>query len=141
MRYIYIIVLLCLMACNDKLEVQQAYKFTIQTKPVPTEIKISEIVEIRFEIKREGEYKDTRYYIRYFQPSGKGTLKMDNTTFTPNDRYPLSNQIFRLYYTSECLDQQVVDIYIEDSFGQVEKITFNFTNKNQSDGRSRDDGR
>lgn len=119
------------MACNDKLDIQQAYKFTIETMPVPSMIAKDETVEIRFQISREGEYKDTKYYIRYFQPQGKGVLKTsDGLTFTPNDRFPLESEIFRLYYTSTSTDQQTIDIYVEDSFGQVEKITFNFTNQN-----------
>ena len=123
------------MACNDKLDIQQAYKFTIITMPVPSEVKRGETVEIRFEIKREGEYKDTKYYIRYFQPSGTGVLKKsEGLLFTPNDRYLLENTIFRLYYTSHCDDQQTIDVYVEDSFGQVEKVTFSFTNKSQENG-------
>ncbi|RHR74967.1 MULTISPECIES: DUF3872 domain-containing protein [Odoribacteraceae] len=134
MRYIYIIVLFasCTFACNDKLDIQQVYKFTIETMPVPSQIKKGETIEIRFQIEREGEYKDTKYYIRYFQPSGTGVLKTsDKIEFTPNDRYPLSDTIFRLYYTSNSTDQQSIDIYIEDSFGQVEKVTFSFTNHNK----------
>lgn len=134
MRYIYIIVLFICMACNDKLEIQQAYKFAIETMPVQNQITENETVEIRFEIKREGEYKDTKYYIRYFQPNGTGVLKTNaGLQFTPNDRYPLEDTIFRLYYTSMCTDQQNIDIYVEDSFGQVEKITFNFTNNQTQD--------
>ncbi|MCQ4875665.1 DUF3872 domain-containing protein [Butyricimonas paravirosa] len=133
MKYIYIIVLFICVACNDKLNIQQAYKFSIATMPVPLEIKKGETVEIRCRINREGEYKDTKYYIRYFQPSGEGSLKTNaGLQFTPNDRYPLEDTIFRLYYTSTCTDQQNIDIYVEDSFGQVEKITFNFTNNSQT---------
>lgn len=132
-RNIYIIILLTLslIACNDRLDIQQIYKFTIETMPVPTELGKDETVEIRFQIHREGEYKDTRYYIRYFQPSGKGVLKTsEGVEFTPNDRFPLSDEVFRLYYTSNSTAQQTIDIYIEDNFGQVEKVTFNFTNTN-----------
>lgn len=135
MKYLYIIALFFCVACNDKLDIQQAYKFTIITMPVPSEVKRGETVEIRFEIKREGEYKDTKYYIRYFQPSGTGVLKKsEGLLFTPNDRYLLENTIFRLYYTSHCDDQQTIDVYVEDSFGQVEKVTFSFTNKSQENG-------
>nr|WP_288214967.1 DUF3872 domain-containing protein [uncultured Butyricimonas sp.] len=135
-RYILYIVLLYILGngCNDKLDIQQAYKFSIATMPVPSQIKKGETIEIRFQIKREGEYKDTKYYIRYFQPSGEGSLKTNaGLQFTPNDRYPLEDTIFRLYYTSTCTDQQNIDIYVEDSFGQVEKITFNFTNNQTQD--------
>ena len=135
MKYLYIIALFFCVACNDKLDIQQAYKFTIITMPVPSEVKRGETVEIRFEIKREGEYKDTKYYIRYFQPSGTGVLKKsEGLLFTPNDRYLLENTIFRLYYTSNSTDQQTIDVYVEDSFGQVEKVTFSFTNKSQENG-------
>lgn len=43
----------------------------------------------------------------------------DGTVFLPNDLYPLNKTTFRLYYTSHSTDQQVIDVYIEDSFGQV----------------------
>jgi hypothetical protein len=33
-----------------------------------------------------------------------------------------------MYYTSHCTDQQVIDVYIEDSFGQVVQKTFSFQN-------------
>lgn len=132
MKYIYIIVLFICVACNNKLDVQQVYKFSLATMPVPLEIKKGETVEIRFRIEREGEYKKTKYYIRYFQLNGSGVLKTnDGIEFTPNDRYPLSDTIFRLYYTSNSTDQQMIDVYVEDSFGQVEKVTFSFTNHNK----------
>lgn len=130
-RFLLYIFLLCVVSCNDALDVQRVYKYTIETMPVPTTVKKGETVEIRFQISREGEYKDTKYYIRYFQPQGKGVLKTsDGLTFTPNDRFPLESEIFRLYYTSTSTDQQTIDIYVEDSFGQVEKVSFNFMNTN-----------
>jgi hypothetical protein len=62
-------------ACNDDMDVQQAYPFTVETMPVPTRIVKGETVEIRCELKREGRFSDARYTIRYFQPDGKGTLR------------------------------------------------------------------
>ena len=68
--------------------------------------------------------------IRYFQPDGKGELKMDDgTIFLPNDRYPLTKEVFRLYYTSNSTDQQTIDIYIEDNFGTMVMLTFSFNNE------------
>lgn len=139
-KHILYIVLLYIIGngCSDKLDVQQAYKFTIESMPVPTQIAKDETIEIRSEIKREGEYKDTKYYIRYFQPQGNGILKnAAGMAFTPNDRYSLESAIFRLYYTSECSDPQVIDIYIEDNFGQMEKVTFSFTNRNQDNNETK----
>lgn len=55
------------------------------------------------------------------QPDGKGSLRLgyDGVAFLPNDIYPLADKDFRLYYTSESSDQQVIDIYIENNFGQL----------------------
>ncbi len=93
----------CLLsACNDEVDVQQSYPFKVETLPVPTRIVKGETVEIRCELKREGRFSDARYTIRYFQPDGKGTLRMDDgMVLLPNDRYPLDREVFRLYYTSE----------------------------------------
>lgn len=38
-----------------------------------------------------------------------------------------------MYYTSFCTDQQVIDVYIEDSFGQVIQKTFSFQNDKGED--------
>lgn len=46
---------------------------------------------------------------------------MDNgTVFMPNDLYPLDKEMFRLCYTSASTDQQTINIYIIDSFGQMQ---------------------
>ena len=107
----------CLLsACNDEVDVQQSYPFKVETLPVPTRIVKGETVEIRCELKREGRFSDARYTIQYFQPDGKGTLRMDDgMVLLPNDRYPLDREVFRLYYTSESEDQQTIDIYFEDN--------------------------
>ena len=69
---------LLLFACSDEMEVQQSYPFKVENMPVPTRIVKGETVEIRCELKREGHFSDARYTIRYFQPDGKGTLRMDD---------------------------------------------------------------
>ena len=93
------LVLVC--ACNDGLDIQQAYPFTVETLPVPKKLKVGETAEIRCQLVRSGYYQPTTYQIRYFQPDGKGKLEMDNgTVFLPNDLYPLEKETFRLYYTS-----------------------------------------
>lgn len=103
-------------SCEDDLDVQQAYPFTVETMPVPKRLVQGETAEIRCEIVREGHFSDTRYTIRYFQPDGEGTLRMDDgMVLLPNDRYPLDRDVFRLYYTSECEDQQTIDVYFEDN--------------------------
>ena len=124
----------CLSACDRELDVQQSYPFTVETMPVQKDIVKGQTAEIRCTLKRGGDFADTRYTIRYFQPDGKGTLRMDNgTVFKPNDRYPLTKEVFRLYYTSASTDRQTIDVYVEDNFGQTVKLSFNFNNEKNED--------
>ena len=126
----------CLSACDRELDVQQAYDFTLEAMPVQKDLAKGETAEIRCTLKREGVFADTHYTIRYFQPDGKGTLKMDDgTVFKPNDRYSLSKEVFRLYYTSASTDRQTIDVYVEDNFGKMQQLTFSFNNKTEEDKR------
>ena len=123
--------MLLVSACNDTLDVFQAYSFDLVTMPVQESLREGETAEIRCTLAKEGEYKNAEFFIRMFQPDGEGELKMDNgTVFLPNDLYPLKKAEFRLYYTSHCSDQQTIDVYIQDNFGQVVQKTFSFQNKN-----------
>lgn len=80
--------------------------------------------------------------IRYFQPDGKGRLKMeDGTVFKPNDRNPLTKEVFRLYYTSASIDQQTIDVYVEDNFGQMVKLSFEFNSQKDEEKEKKDEDR
>lgn len=119
-------------SCNDKIEVLQAYDFNLSTMPVQKRIKQGETTEIRCQLNKSGNYKDVKFYIRYFQSDGAGTLKMDNgTIFLPNDSYELDRETFRLYYTSECTDQQSIDIVVYDNFGQCYELSFSWQNESE----------
>lgn len=125
-----LVALLYMTACSDKLDVQQMYEFDLAALPVQTTIVKGEEAEIRCQLVRSGEYQDTKYFIRYFQPTGKGELRMENgTVLLPNDLYLLPEETFRLYYRSFGTDQQKIDIYILDSFGQVVQKSFAFNNE------------
>ncbi|EHG23653.1 hypothetical protein HMPREF9332_00669 [Alloprevotella rava F0323] len=120
----------CLSACDRDLDVQQSYPFMVETMPVQKDIIRGQTAEIRCTLKRGGEFADTRYTIRYFQSDGKGLLRNDNgTVFKPNDRYPLTKDVFRLYYTSLSSDRQTIDVYVEDNFGRMQQLTFSFNNE------------
>ena len=126
--------LLLVSACNDNVDIQQSYPFTVETMPVPKKLKVGETAEIRCQLHRDGRYEETKYFIRYFQPDGAGTLKMsDGTVLLPNDLSPLPGETFRLYYTSASTDQQTVDVYFQDSFGQIQQLTFSFNNDNNKE--------
>jgi hypothetical protein len=119
--------LLLALACSDDLDIRTRYLFDLETMPVQKKIVENETAEIRCRLVKEGDCQDAKFYIRMFQPDGVGELHMDDgTVFKPNDLYPLKKETFRLYYTSRCKDQQVIDVYVQDSFGQVVQKTFSF---------------
>ena len=93
-------------ACNDELNINQVYSFELQTLPVPGRIMQWETVEIRCQIIKAGDYRGNTFSIRYFQPDGRGELRLDDgRILIPNDLYPLKKDVFRLYYTSHIAEQ------------------------------------
>lgn len=126
--------MLLALACSDDMDVRQDYLFDLATMPVQKRITENETAEIRCQLVKEGNYQEAKFFIRYFQPDGVGELRMDDgTVFKPNDLYPLKKETFRLYYTSRCKDQQTIDVYIQDSFGQVVQKTFSFQSERTED--------
>lgn len=133
------VVSLCLPACDRELEVQQAYDFSLETMPVQKDIHRGETAEIRCSLKRAGRFAGARYTFRYFQSEGKGMLRLDKgIALKPNDRYPLTREEFRLYYTSQSADRKTIDVYIEDNFGKVQQLAFSFNNKKAEEDKKKD---
>ncbi len=130
--------ILTLSACSDDLDVQQSYPFTVEVMPYGDKIKQGETVELRFEIKPEGNYSNTLYTIRYFQYDGQGTLKLvDGPVLVNNDRVLLESKIFRLTYTAKSSQAHKLLIVIEDNFNSTPwEQTFEFNGKDNDD----DDG-
>ena len=129
---------LALASCSDDLNVQQSYPFTVEVMPYGDKIKQGETVELRFEIKPEGNYANTLYTIRYFQYDGEGTLKLvDGPVLVNNDRVLLESKTFRLTYTANTSEAVKFGIWIEDNFGSTPwQQTFEFNSKDNGD----DDG-
>lgn len=129
-----VMVSIVLGSCQSELEIQQNYPFTVETMPVPKELDMYETVEIRCELKSEGDFDATLYTIRYFQYDGQGLLRMDNgLQLKPNDRYLLENRKFRLYYTSQCDRAQNFIVVVEDNWGNVKEMEFDFNNRGKKD--------
>lgn len=122
-------VLLLLFACSDSLDIQQQYGFTVETLPIPKEIKENETVEIRCTLTEDGTFDDNSYTIRYFQFEGEGSLRLgeNGQEFIPNDRYSLTEKEFRLYYTSNAMESQSFTVYFENSFGDKVGLEFAFS--------------
>lgn len=133
-------IMLLALACSDDMDINKVYAFDLATMPVQKKIVQGEVTEIRCQIVKEGNYQDTKFFIRYFQPDGVGELRLDDgRVLQPNDLYPLKKETFRMYYTSHCTDQQVIDVYIEDNHGQVVQKTFSFQNDKGDSGNEDED--
>ena len=123
----------CFSACDSELDVQQEYAFTVEAMPVADKIVNNETVEIRLDIKEEGNFTGTVYTLRYFQSDGAGIVKMaDGTVLKPNDRYLLNEKKFRVYYTSKSTNEaQTIDLYIENKWGGIRQLTYYFNAKDK----------
>ncbi|AZB29771.1 DUF3872 domain-containing protein [Chryseobacterium balustinum] len=128
---VMILFVLSLSSCStNDLEIQQNFPFELHIMPIPKDVANGEIVEIRLKIIPKGNFTETKYYIRYFQFDGTGTLCYNNEPpYKPNDSYELSEKEFRLYYTSTSTVSQSFDVWIYDSFGNGRQISFQFNTK------------
>jgi len=114
-------------ACDDNLDITQNYAFDLQVMPYHKTVIQGETMEVRCRIVKEGNYSGTKYYIRYFT-DGKVELRLDDgRVLTPNDLFPLTNDQFRLYLTSHSTGAQNIDLYIENSFGQMVRKSVSFS--------------
>ena len=104
-----------LTSCSDDLDVQQSYPFTVEVMPYADKIAKGQTVELRFEIKPEGNYANTLYTIRYFQYDGEGSLKLvDGPVLVNNDRVLLESKTFRLNYTAQSDEAHKFLVVVED---------------------------
>lgn len=124
-----------LTSCSDDLDVQQSYPFTVEVMPYADKIAKGQTIELRFEIKPEGNYANTLYTIRYFQYDGEGSLKLvDGPVLVNNDRVLLESKTFRLNYTAKSDEAHKFLVVVEDSFNSTPwEQTFEFNSKDSGD--------
>ena len=127
-----------LTSCSNDLDVQQSYPFTVEVMPYADKIAKGQTVELRFEIKPEGNYANTLYTIRYFQYDGEGSLKLvDGPVLVNNDRVLLESKTFRLNYTAKSDEAHKFLVVVEDNFGSTPwEQTFEFNSKDSGDDDS-----
>ena len=121
-------------SCKKELDVQQNFPFEVKVLPVPKNIGKTDTVEIRCELRSPYQYDENRYFIRYFQYEGKGSLRTSpqGEALFANDVYPLASKgAFRLYYTSASEANQSLSVWISDSFGNEQKLDFEFNVKKE----------
>ena len=126
-------VLFFINSCGDNLEIKNDYGFTITHLPVPKRLKTGETAEIRFELIRPGRYADAKYFVRFFQTEGKGILTLDGRALIPNDGYELKNELFRMYYTSQCEEQQNISLVFFDNFKNEVELLFSFAHDSKDE--------
>ena len=126
---------LALTSCSDDIDVQQSYPFTVEVMPYGDKITKGQTVELRFEIKPEGNYANTLYTIRYFQYDGEGTLKLvDGPVLVNNDRVLLESKTFRLTYTARSSEAHKFLVVVQDNFNSTPwEQTFEFNSKDKGD--------
>lgn len=125
-------------ACDDRIEVQQNYDFALDTWHLPEDIKPDELVEIRFTLRRQGDFKGAKYHIGYIQMQGAGQVldaaanRLVNREsvellaivgFNDSDPYNLS---FTLFYQSLCDEKSEVVFFVIDNFGLQRDLTVSF---------------
>jgi hypothetical protein len=120
-------------SCSDDLEIKNDYGFTITHLPVPKRLKAGETAEIRFELVSSGRYADAKYFVRFFQFDGKGSLTFDGQTLIPNDSYELKNESFRMYYTSQCEEQKSISLTFFDNFRNQVELSFSFSHDSKEE--------
>ena len=127
-----------LTSCSDDLDVQQSYPFTVEVMPYADKIAKGQTIELRFEIKPEGNYANTLYTIRYFQYDGEGSLKLvDGPVLVNNDRVLLESKTFRLNYTAKSDEAHKFLVVVEDNFGSNPwEQTFEFNSKDSGNDDS-----
>ncbi|WP_289759559.1 DUF3872 domain-containing protein [uncultured Duncaniella sp.] len=128
-------IVVSLTSCSDDLDVQQSYPFTVEVMPYADKIAKGQTIELRFEIKPEGNYANTLYTIRYFQYDGEGSLKLvDGPVLVNNDRVLLESKTFRLNYTAKSDEAHKFLVVVEDNFGSTPwEQTFEFNGKDSGD--------
>jgi len=129
MLSLFLLSVLALSCDRDELNIQDDFPFDVTVMPIRDEIAQGQTVEIRVTIAPTGNYSNSEYFIRYFQYDGQGTLQYyDDPAYVPNDLYPITSEEFRLYYTSQSIVSQSFDVWISDSFGNEQQLSFQFNN-------------
>lgn len=127
-----------LSSCNDRIDVQKDYEFSLSTWYLQKTIKQDEPVEIRFTLERGGNYDGAEYSVGYIQMEGKGVVYDEEGTLLVNremhalddmanvDHSHPFKDVFTLFYRSVSDKKSELKFIVMDNFGQQTDITVNF---------------
>ena len=127
--------LLCLLgSCDDKLEVQQAYDFSLTSWYLQKTISPNETVEIRLTLNRSGNYGEASYQIGYIQVEGSGEVyDKKNVRLVNREMQPLYSiaeldgsdpcrQVFTLFYHNRGSKSAEIKFVVTDNFNQEREL-------------------
>ena len=129
--------LLCLLGgCDDKLEVQQAYDFSLTSWYLQKTISPDETVEIRLTLNRSGNYEEAGYQIGYIQMEGSGEVNREmqplDSIAELDDSDPC-RQVFTLFYHNRSSKNAEIKFVIADNFHQERELDISFQSKTETD--------
>lgn len=132
--------LACTLAgCDDRLEVRQAYDFSLSSWYLQEGIEPDETVEIRLTLNREGDYREARYRIGYIQLEGDGEVFGTDGTRLVNreltelsgiaglDTTDIRRQVFTLFYRNTGGDNPGIRFVAVDNFGVERTLDIPFS--------------
>ena len=138
--------LLCLLgSCDDKLEVRQAYDFSLTSWYLQKTIFPDETVEIRLTLNRSGNYEEARYQIGYIQMEGSGEVyDKKNVRLVNREMQPLDSiagldssdpcrQVFTLFYHNGSSKNAEIKFVAVDNFGQERNLDISFATETESE--------
>lgn len=138
--------LLCLLGgCDDKLEVQQAYDFSLTSWYLQKTISPDETVEIRLTLNRSGNYEEAGYQIGYIQMEGSGEVYDKKKVYLVNrEMQPLDSiaelddsdpcrQVFTLFYHNRSSKNTEIKFVIADNFHQERELDISFQSETETD--------
>lgn len=138
--------LLCLLgSCDDKLEVQQAYDFSLTSWYLQSTISPEETVEIRLTLDRSGSYEEARYQIGYIQIEGSGEVyDKKNTPLVNREMQPLDSiaeldgsdpcrQVFTLFYHNRSSKNAEIKFVVTDNFHQERELDISFATETENE--------
>ena len=131
--------LLCLLgSCDDKLEVQQAYDFSLTSWYLQKTISPDETVEIRLTLNRSENYEEARYQIGSIQMEGSGEVyDKKNVRLVNREMQPLDSiaeldgsdpcrQVFTLFYRNRSSKNAEIKFVVTDNFHQKRELDVSF---------------
>lgn len=137
--------LLCLLgSCDDRLEVQQAYDFSLTSWYLQNAISLNETVEIRLTLDRTGNYGEASYQIGYIQMQGSGEVyDKKNVRLVNREMQPLDSiakldstdpchQVFTLFYHNRSSKNAEIKFVVTDNFHQERELDLSFQSETEN---------